>query len=89
MLLIATSAIPQRHHVEAILHARAYAPHEALSCGLVARVIERPADVRSATIEACRDLTALAPAAYAETKRRLRAAEVARVLTLLEDELPG
>jgi enoyl-CoA hydratase len=89
MLLIASSAVPQRYHVEAILHARTYDPRTALARGIVDGVVAPGEDVRSAAIEACRDLTALAPAAYAETKRRMRAAEVVRVLTLLEDELPG
>jgi enoyl-CoA hydratase len=89
MLLIAQSAVPPEHHVEAILHARVYDPQTAAQRGLVNAVVPANEDVVSAIRHACGDLAALAPAAYAETKRRMRAADVARVLTLLEDELPG
>jgi enoyl-CoA hydratase len=89
MLLIASSAVPAQYHVEAILHARTYDPQTALARGLIDAVVAPEEDVLSVIEQACRDLTTLAPAAYAETKRRMRAADVARVLTLLEDELPG
>jgi enoyl-CoA hydratase len=89
MLLIAASAVPQQHHVEAILHARVYDPERALARGLVDAVVAPDEDIVSVVTQACADMAVLAPAAYAETKRRMRAADVARVLTLLEDELPG
>jgi enoyl-CoA hydratase len=89
MLLIAATGVPQRHHAEAILHAHAYGPQAALSRGIVDGVVAAGEDVVAFAVDASRELTALAPAAYAETKRRMRAPEVARVLLLLEDELPG
>jgi enoyl-CoA hydratase len=89
MLLIATNGVPQRCHAEAILHARAYSPAEALERGIVDGLLDAQDDPAAAAAEACRPLTALAPVAYAETKRRMRSSDVARVLTLLEDELPG
>jgi len=89
MLLIAGSAVPPRHHVEALLHARPYTPREAFERGIVDALVEGGADVVASAVESSSALLSLAPAAYAETKRRMRAADVARVLTLLEDELPG
>jgi len=89
MLLIAGTAVPRRYHAEAILHARPYSPAEALERGLVDTLVTNGGDVRAAAIDTARSLTSLAPAAYAESKRRLRAADVARALSLLEDELPG
>ena len=89
MGMIAMTGIPHGHHTEAILHARAYSPREALSCGIVHALAEQGRNVVELAGETCRHLSMLAPTAYAETKRRIRAADVARVLTLLEDELPG
>lgn len=89
MALIAMNGIPHRYHTEAILHARAYSPRETLERGLVHALIDGEDDVIAAAVAASRHLATLAPGAYAETKRRIRAADVARVLLLLEDELPG
>ena len=89
MLLIAENAVPRRYHTEAILHARAYSPSDALERGLLDAVCAAGEDVRSAALDAARALTTLAPTAYAETKRRMRAADVVRALELLEDEAPG
>jgi enoyl-CoA hydratase/carnithine racemase len=88
MLLIASTAVPRHSHVEAILHARPFSPKDALEHGLVDALVG-DGDVRAAALEAARALTTLAPPAYAETKRRMRATDVARALSLLEDELPG
>jgi hypothetical protein len=46
-------------------------------------------DVLARAIDACTDLAAFPRDAYATTKRRLRAADVARVTTLLPEELAG
>jgi enoyl-CoA hydratase len=89
MLLIAASAVPPQHHAEAILHAHVYDPRAAAARGIVDAVIDPNEDLMSVIAQSCSDLMALAPTAYRETKRRMRAADVARVLTLLEDELPG
>jgi enoyl-CoA hydratase/carnithine racemase len=71
------------------LHAHTYGPQAALARGIVDAVVAPEEDVTGTVTGACRELTALAPPAYAETKRRMRASEVARVLSVLEDELPG
>lgn len=89
MALIAATGVPHRYHTEAVLHARAYSPREALERGIVQALAEQARDVAAFAAECCRHLSMLAPMAYAETKRRMRAADVAHVLTLLEDELPG
>ena len=89
MALIAMAGIPPAFHVEAILHARAYSPREASERGIVHAVTDAGTDVISAARDAARHLNVLAPAAYAETKRRMRSADVTRVLQRLEDELPG
>jgi enoyl-CoA hydratase len=89
MALIAISGIPHRSRTEAILHARAYSPREALDRGILHVLAEHGRDVVELAVESCRHLSMLAPTAYAETKRRMRAADVARVLALLEDEIPG
>jgi enoyl-CoA hydratase len=77
MLLIARTAVPPHHHVEAILHARPFDPRAALARGIVEAVVNAGEDVGDAAVKACADLAALSPPAYAETKRRMRAPEVA------------
>jgi hypothetical protein len=46
-------------------------------------------DVIAHAVAQCADLTAFPRDAYATTKRRLRAADVARVTALLPEELAG
>jgi enoyl-CoA hydratase len=87
-ILIAQSAVPVRWQTEAILHARAYAPPEALERGLVERVAA-PADVLDAARALAEPLAALDAAAYAESKRRHRAMAVRWADEHLEPELTG
>jgi len=87
MAAIASTALPSRLHVEALLHARAYAPSEAAAHGIVNGLVAEGGDVVHHAIEHAADLVALPRDAYATSKRRLRAAEVARVTALLEGEL--
>jgi enoyl-CoA hydratase/carnithine racemase len=89
MAAIAATAIPTSAHVEAMLHAHAYSPAEALQRGILNGLVPEGGDVvRHATLESA-DLLTLPRDAYATTKRRLRAAEIARVEALLEGELAG
>lgn len=89
MAAIASSAIPPGQHVAALLHARAYAPAEALALGIVDGLVPEGGDVVRHATEHTADVAALPRDAYATSKRRLRAAEVERVLALLESELAG
>jgi enoyl-CoA hydratase len=89
MAAIAASAIPSTAHVEALLHAHAYAPGEALQRGILNGLVPEGGDAVGHAIAQCADLLALPRDAYATTKRRLRAADVARVEALLEGELAG
>ena len=89
MAAVAGSVIPPHLHVEALLHAHAYAPPEAFANGMVNGLAAEGEDVLALAIEGCAHLAAFPRDAYATTKRRLRAADVARVTALLPDELAG
>jgi enoyl-CoA hydratase len=89
MALVAENAIPYFRRTEALLHARAYTPSDALAAGIVHAVVP---DAESAIGEALARLTPLAGLnrrAYAETKRRLRAEAVERALAALKQEQGG
>lgn len=89
MAAVGGSAIPSHLHVAALLHARAYAPAEAFANGMVNGLVAEGGDVVAHAMEQCADLAAFPRDAYATTKRRLRAADIARVTALLPDELAG
>lgn len=89
MAAIASSAIPPGQHVAALLHARAFAPPESLALGIVNGLVPEGGDVVRHAVESAADVAALPRDAYATSKRRLRAAEVERVLALLDGELAG
>jgi enoyl-CoA hydratase len=89
MAAIAATALPPTAHVEALLHARAYSPAEAHERGILHGLVPEDGDVVAHAIERSADLLALPREAYAATKRRLRAADVARVEALLDGELAG
>ncbi|HZP40622.1 MAG TPA: crotonase/enoyl-CoA hydratase family protein [Candidatus Binatia bacterium] len=85
-IAVAHSAIPSRWHTEAILHARLYGPADALERGIVDAVVPPERLLESARAAAA----ALAPldqTAYAISKQRHRAMEVAFVSDLLEKEI--
>ena len=86
-IVLAQSAISPRWHTEAMLHARAYSPDEALARQMidgVARPAERVVDEACA---AAAGLAALDRAAYATSKARLRAMAVKWASDLLEAEM--
>jgi enoyl-CoA hydratase len=87
-IMLAQAAIPTRWHTEAILHARPYAPAEALERGIVDAVV--PADrLLERARAAAAPLAALDQAAYATSKARHRAMAVEWALARLESELRG
>ena len=89
MLTIAESAIAPTARNEALLHARGYTPTEALARGIVDGVGATPEETQRLASERARSLLALNRGAYAESKRRLREAGVARALERLREELGG
>ena len=88
-ITIAQASVPHRWHTEAILHARAYSPDEALEKALIDGV-SRPAerlidDARAAATL----LGALDQNAYAQSKARMRAMIVKWATDVLETETLG
>ena len=89
MFLIARSAIPSRWRNEALLHARAYNPNEALERGILDGVA-KDADSLAAQVKAATaQLLSLNLPAYAASKKNLRQAEIKHVLDLLKRDLSG
>jgi len=88
-LVIASSVIPRRWQPEAVLHARAYAPDEALARGLVDAVVSPGESVVQAAVQRAGRLAGLDLAAYAAAKRRLRERDVAWALRNLPAEAAG
>lgn len=88
-IALAESAVPSRWHTEAILHARPYAPAEALERGMV-EAVARPAErLLDEALGAALRLAALDPRAYATSKRRQRAMAVRWAEERLEAEAGG
>ena len=85
-ITLAHSAIPRRWHTEALLHARAYSPAEALERGIVDAVVS-PMEVVAAASRAAEPLVALDKQAYAASKRRHRAMAVEWANARLETEM--
>jgi enoyl-CoA hydratase len=89
MFLIARSAIPSRWRTEALLHARAYSPSEALERGIV-NAVAQDADSLAAHVKvATEELLTLNLPAYAESKKNSRQADIEHVLDLLKKDLSG
>jgi enoyl-CoA hydratase len=88
MLLIGRSVIPLQWQTEALLHARAYDPSEAVEKGIFHRLV-RDEDIGEHTKTIFGNLMKLNLPAYDTTKRRMRNSEVKHVLELLKEELPG
>lgn len=87
MFLIARSAIPSRWRNEALLHARAYNPNEALEHGIL-DAVARDAESLAAQVKATtEELLTLNLPAYAASKNNLRQADIGHVLDLLKKEL--
>jgi enoyl-CoA hydratase len=86
-IVLAQSAIPRRWHTEAILHARAYSPDEALERGIVDAVARPAGAAIDQAHAAATPLAALDQAAYAVSKARHRAMAVKWASELLETEM--
>src|SRR5213594_4156202 len=86
-IVLAQAAVPPRWHTEAILHARAYSPEEALERHIVHEVV-RPAErVVAEARAAAAPLAALDQTAYATSKARHRAMAVKWAAEQLETEI--
>ncbi len=86
-IVLAQAAVPPRRHTEAILHARAYSPEEALERHIVHEVV-RPAErVVAEARAAAAPLAALDQTAYAISKARHRAMAVKWAAEQLETEI--
>jgi enoyl-CoA hydratase len=85
-IAISESAVPRRHHAEAMLHARPYTPDEALACGMV-HALAPPEALLAEARRAAAPLTTLGRAGYAATKQRLRARAVAWASELVDAEM--
>jgi enoyl-CoA hydratase len=87
MFLIASSAIPSRWRNEALLHARAYNPKEALERGIVDAVAQ---DADSLTVQvkaATSEMLNLNLPAYAASKKNWRHGKIENALDHLKKEL--
>ncbi len=91
-IMLAHAAVPPRFHTEAILHARAYSPDEALERHLVHAVARPAGRVAEDAHAAAAPLAALDQKAYSISKARHRAMAVEWATARLESEigaLPG
>ena len=87
MFLIASSAIPARWRNEALLHARAYNPREALERGMLDALAKDAESLAAQVNAAAAELLSLNLGAYAASKRNWRQAEIEHVLKLLKKDL--
>ncbi len=87
VFLIARSAIPSRWRNEALLHARAYSPNEALERGILDAVAQDADSLAAHVKAATAELLTLNLPAYEASKKNLRQAEIEHVLDLLKKEL--
>lgn len=87
-IAIAESVIGPRWRTEAILHARAYSPEEALGRGFVDAVVD-PDDVLPRARALAAPLLALDRKSYAITKRRQRSTVVRWAEALIDSEMVG
>jgi enoyl-CoA hydratase len=88
MFLIARSAIPSRWRNEALLHARAYNPNEALERGILDAVVQDADSLAAQVKAATAEMLSLNLPAYAASKKNLRQEGIEHVLDVLKKELP-
>jgi enoyl-CoA hydratase len=86
MATIAASAVPTYRLTEALLHARAYTPEEAKAIGFVSALGATPEETETLAASAASQLAQLHRAAYAESKRRVRAPALERARASLDAE---
>lgn len=87
-IVISEKAIPVRWRTEALLHARPYAPDEALGRGMIDGVAP-PGELLEVVLQAATPLSALDQKGYATTKARQRAMQVRWAADLIETEMVG
>ena len=85
-LLIGGSAIPSQWRTEALLHARAYSPAEAVERNIFDAVIKEDDNTLTYVKSSAEDLLALNLKAYATSKERMRKTEIKRVVGLLKED---
>lgn len=89
MAFIASSVVPAHLATDALLHARAFSPQEAAALGMASALEATPEATEARAREIAARLALLPRAAYAESKRRLRADGAARALDALREEMRG
>ena len=87
-IMMGQSAVPNRWHTAALLHARAYTPAEALERGIADAVVP-PERLLDGALAAAAPLAALDRAAYATSKARHRAMAVEWAEARIQPELVG
>ncbi len=87
-IAITESAVPTPTYNELVLHARPFSPEEALERGIVSGV-EDADRVEAAAGELAGRLTKIAGAAYAVSKRRLRARALEWAAARISEEMTG
>jgi enoyl-CoA hydratase len=88
MLMIGRFALPAQVFVEALLHARAFSPTEAMEKGISHELVKQDEDALAFVRARTEHLKVLNSDAYRTSKNRLRSTEVEGVLKLLKEELP-
>ena len=89
MFLIAKSAIPSRWINQALLHAKAYNPNEAMECGILDGIAQDADSLAALVKSASEELLIMNLPAYAASKKNLRQTEIEHVLDLLKKEFSG
>jgi enoyl-CoA hydratase len=88
MLMIGRFALPAQVFVEALLHARAFSPTEAMEKAISHELVKQDEDALAFVRARTEHLKVLNSDAYRTSKNRLRSTEVEGVLKLLKEELP-
>jgi enoyl-CoA hydratase len=86
-IVLAESAVPPRRRTEAILHARAYTPDEALERNIIHGVVRPAGLLLDEALAVATPLAALDQRAYALSKARYRARVVKWAMDVLETEI--
>jgi enoyl-CoA hydratase len=89
LLLVCRSAIPQQWQIEALLHARAYSPSEAVERGLFHGLYRNMEEITKEACARSEHLKTLNLQAYHTTKKRMRGPDMERALKLFKEELPA
>lgn len=88
LLLLCRSAIPRQWQVEALLHAKAYSPSEAVERGMFHGLYANVDEIMAETKARAENLKLLNLQAYDTTKKRMRGPDMEQALRLFKEELP-